>query len=51
MKKTFKPPRSELLSKLEQFLPQLKQANEELKHQNLDIENVNEGEQYIEMVL
>ncbi|KAI8076455.1 uncharacterized protein B0P05DRAFT_545925 [Gilbertella persicaria] len=45
---------SDILSRVQAFLPQLKQANEQLKAADpskLDIENVNEEGQYIEMNL
>ena len=42
-----------VLSRVQAFLPQMKEANEQLKHADpskLDIENVDDQEQYIEMV-
>ncbi|KAI8388657.1 uncharacterized protein BYT42DRAFT_611675 [Radiomyces spectabilis] len=45
---------SDLLSRIQAFLPQLESANKELENtdpSNLDIENVNEEDQYIEMNL
>ncbi|KAI8372548.1 hypothetical protein EDC96DRAFT_52232 [Choanephora cucurbitarum] len=45
---------SDILSRVQAFLPQMKEANEQLKHADpskLDIENVDDQEQYIEMNL
>ncbi|KAF9546056.1 hypothetical protein EC957_010192 [Mortierella hygrophila] len=58
-RKTFKVDKSDLLSRLEDFLPKIKEANVQLDQQlkadpkAVDIENVDEenGEQYIEMDL
>ncbi|KAF9298758.1 hypothetical protein BKA57DRAFT_464432 [Linnemannia elongata] len=58
-RKTFKVDKSDLLSRLEDFLPKIKEANAQLDQQlktdpkAVDIENVDEesGEQYIEMDL
>ncbi|KAG0293560.1 hypothetical protein BGZ96_002667 [Linnemannia gamsii] len=58
-RKTFKINNTDLLSRLENFLPKLKEANAQLDQQlkadpkAVDIENVDEasGEQYIEMDL
>ncbi|KAI7865245.1 hypothetical protein BDF14DRAFT_1035266 [Spinellus fusiger] len=54
-RKTFKvPPPTDILSRLQAFLPQLQQANEELTTKDtaaLDIEQVEEDEPYIEMNL
>ncbi|KAI8140295.1 hypothetical protein BJV82DRAFT_224505 [Fennellomyces sp. T-0311] len=47
-------PSSDILSRVQSFLPQLQSANEQLKGQDpskLDIENVDEQDQYIEMNL
>ncbi|KAK4521813.1 uncharacterized protein ATC70_004350 [Mucor velutinosus] len=54
-KKTFPVGQSDILSRVQAFLPQLKNANEQLKKSDpskLDIENVDEEDgQYIEMNL
>ncbi|KAI8387271.1 hypothetical protein BD560DRAFT_381962 [Blakeslea trispora] len=44
---------SDILSRVQAFLPQMKEANEQLRNADpskLDIENVDEDQQYIEMV-
>ncbi|KAI8914426.1 hypothetical protein EDD86DRAFT_244630 [Gorgonomyces haynaldii] len=48
--KTFKPPPSALLNRIQDFLPQLDQANKALKPED-NLETVDEDEQHIEMNL
>jgi len=36
--------------RLKQFLPQLKEANEQLDQEALNLEDVNDDEEYVEMV-
>jgi hypothetical protein len=51
--KTFRPPPSSLLAKVDRFLPKIHAANTELEQissNSKNIEQIEEGEQYIEMV-
>jgi hypothetical protein len=51
--KTFRPPPSSLLAKVDKFLPKIQKANEALEQiptYAKDIEQVEEGDQFIEMV-